>query len=279
MILKAPAKINWFLLIEGRRCDGYHNILSLMQRVSLYDTLSFEDSQDITVSSDLDLPMEDNLVFKAAQLLREYSSCSRGARISLRKDIPSAAGLGGGSSDAAATLMGLNVLWGLGLDEETLMLLGARLGSDVPFFLGPPFSLVGGRGDVVRPLKSKTPFAILLVKPDIPISAVWAYNNYKKLTKKMVDIKLFCQALDKKDFASLRQMACNDLEDAVINEYQVIDDIKRTLIEKGAEISLMSGSGSTVFGVFSTLEKALRTSEDIDNHWCSVVSTVVDEET
>jgi 4-diphosphocytidyl-2-C-methyl-D-erythritol kinase len=278
MILKAPAKINLFLLIEGRREDGYHNITSLMQRVSLYDTLTFEDFDEIAVASDLDLPVEDNLVFKAAKLLSEYSSCGRGARINLVKDIPSAAGLGGGSSDAATTLMGLNGLWGLGLDKKTLMLLGARLGSDVPFFLGPPFSLVGGRGEEVRPLKSESPFAVLLVKPDISISTAWAYSNYNKLTKKMVDIKLFCQALDRKDFASLRRMAFNDLEDAVIHEYQVIDAIKRTLIESGAEISLMSGSGSTVFGVFSTHEKALKAAEKMGNYWCRAVSTIVHEE-
>jgi 4-diphosphocytidyl-2-C-methyl-D-erythritol kinase len=277
MILKAPAKINWFLLIAGRRVDGYHNIISPMQKISLYDTLLFDDSHDITLTSNLGLPAEDNLVFKAAQLLKEYSSYSRGATIDLRKEIPSAAGLGGGSSDAATTLMGLNRLWRLGLDESTLMMLGAKLGSDVPFFLGPPFSLVRSRGEEVIPLKSGSSFAILLVKPDIPVSAAWAYNKYNELTKKVVDIKLFCQALDRKDFASLRQLVCNDLEGAVINEYQAIADIKRMLIEKGAEISMMSGSGSTVFGVFSTAERALKAAENMEDYWCRVVSTIVDE--
>ncbi|MHB8880952.1 MAG: 4-(cytidine 5'-diphospho)-2-C-methyl-D-erythritol kinase [Thermodesulfovibrionales bacterium] len=277
MILKAPAKVNWFLLVKGKRVDGYHDIVSLMQKVSLYDTLTLAPADDILLTSDLDLPAGDNLVVRAAVLLREHSGYTGGARIDLRKEIPAGAGLGGGSSDAAATLSGLNRLWALGLDDETLMMLGARLGSDVPFFLGGRSSLAEGRGERLTPLPIRGSCVLLLVKPGLSVSTAWAYNRHEKLTKKTVDIKLFCQTLDRKDFALLGSMACNDLEDAVMNEHPVIAVIKDRLREQGAEFALMSGSGSTVFGVFSSQEKACRAASAMGDHWCRVVNTLVDD--
>lgn len=273
--LRAPAKINWFLSIAGKRDDGYHNIISPMQCVSLFDTLSFEDAEKIEVVSDLDLPIEDNLVYRAAVLIKKKFSCKRGARITLKKDIPVAAGLGGGSSDAAFTLTGLNRLWGLDIDSAELMRLGSEIGSDVPFFMDGPFSLVEGRGEKVSALKTARPVAMLLVKPDISISAAWAYRAYKaELTKKIIDIKLFCQTLDREDFTSLRQMIFNDLEDSVIDKYHIVADIKKILINNGAVISSMSGSGPTVFGVFNSVDEALRASENAGKNWCRVVKTL-----
>ncbi|TAN38765.1 MAG: 4-(cytidine 5'-diphospho)-2-C-methyl-D-erythritol kinase [Nitrospirae bacterium] len=277
MILKAPAKVNWFLLVRDKRVDGYHDIVSLMQKVSLYDTLTLTPADDIVLTSDLDLPAEDNLVVRAANLLREHSGYTGGVMIDLRKEIPSGAGLGGGSSDAAATLAGLNRLWALGLDDDTLMKLGARLGSDVPFFLGGRSSLAEGRGERLTPLPIMSSCVLLLVKPGLSVSTGWAYDQYEKLTKKTVDIKLFCQTLDRKDFAQLRQMACNDLEDAVMKEHRVIAVIKDRLREQGSEFALMSGSGSTVFGVFSSQEMASRAAAAMGDHWCRVVNTLVDE--
>lgn len=274
--LGAPAKINWFLSIAGKRDDGYHDIVSPMQGISLYDDISFEEAGEIELVSDLSLAVDENLVFRAASALKKYSSCERGARITLRKEIPVAAGLGGGSSDAAATLIGLNRLWGLGLNMEELMRLGAGIGSDVPFFLGGPFSLIEGRGERVSALKTESPVFMLVVKPDIAVSTAWAYGLHKtELTKKSVDIKLFCQALDRKDFDSLRQMVFNDLEKVVISKYKVIADIKDKLIDSGAVISAMSGSGPSVFGVFSSEEPARRASLHMGEHWCRVVRTLI----
>lgn len=273
--LKAPAKINWFLSVLNKREDGYHNIISPMQCVDLFDELSFDEAEEIQVLSDLDIPAEGNLVYKAAALLKSASSYKFGARIELKKNIPVAAGLGGGSSDAAYTLIGLNRLWGLNFDKGDLMRLAAEIGSDVPFFLGGPLALIEGRGEKVTELNTESSLVVLLVKPDVSVSTPWAYNSFKtRLTKKAVDIKLFCQALDEKNFAFLRDAVFNDLEDVVINKYPVVGEIKRMLVQNGAFFSLMSGSGSTVFGVFHTNEEAVRASKNLRGKWCRVVRTL-----
>ena len=274
--IQAPAKINWFLLIKGKRPDGYHDIVSPMQCVSLFDVLSFENAPEIELVSDLDLPAGENLVYKAAVLLKQSASYGGGAKIVLKKNIPLAAGLGGGSSDAAQTLVGLNRLWGLGMGEEELMAYGARIGSDVPFFIGGPFSVVEGRGEIVSRLKTEVSVAMLLVKPDIAVPASWAYGKYvAQLTKKSVDIKLFCLALERQDFTSLRQMVFNDLEKGVMEKYGVVAEIKEMLLENGAEIASMSGSGSVVFGVFHSEKEARQASRLMGDYWCRVVTTLV----
>src|SRR4030042_5652117 len=130
--LKAPAKINWLLTILGKRKDGYHNIISLMQCISLYDKISFKKAESLVISSGLDIPVEINLVYKAASLFKKYTSCNDGAKITLQKNIPVSAGLGGGSSDAAYTLLGLNILWSIGLNNRELSTIGRKIGSDVP---------------------------------------------------------------------------------------------------------------------------------------------------
>jgi 4-diphosphocytidyl-2-C-methyl-D-erythritol kinase len=274
--LSAPAKINWFLAVLGKRDDGYHDIVSPMQCVSLFDELSFEHAEDIELISGMEVPAAENLVYRAAMLLKKVSAFRKGAKITLRKTIPLAAGLGGGSSDAAFTLIGLNRLWGLGYSNGQLMRIAAGIGSDVPFFMDGPFSLVEGRGEKVRALRSKTTVPMLLVKPDIEISSGWAYRNCRaELTKKSIDIKLFCQALDGKDFARLREMVVNDLEKAVFREYPVVAEIKKMLIENGAVVSSMSGSGPTVFGVFNSGEDAEKASLNMGRKMCRVVRTLV----
>lgn len=273
--LKTPAKINWFLSVLEMRADGYHNIISAMQQVDLFDSLFFESAPDIELISDLRVPVEDNLVYKAAVLIKDISSYSKGAKIRLKKEIPLAAGLGGGSSDAACTLVALNRLWGLGLSNHELSEIGARIGSDVPFFIGNVFSLVEGRGEKVSSLMTKGSVAMLLVKPDISVSAAWAYKNYKtRLTKKHVDIKIFCRAFDEHNLVSLRQMIFNDLEEPVISEYPVVEDIKQKLLNNGAVISSMSGSGPTVFGVFHSFDEAVNASRNMGDMWCRVVRTL-----
>jgi 4-diphosphocytidyl-2-C-methyl-D-erythritol kinase len=246
-----------------------------MQCVDLFDSLSFEEAEEIHLLSDLDVPVEGNLVHKAAVLLKRASSYKFGARIELKKNIPVAAGLGGGSSDAAFTLIGLNSLWGLNYDKQTLMRLAAEIGSDVPFFLAGPFALVEGRGEKVTVLNSESSMVVLLVKPDVSVSTAWAYNLFKRrLTKKAVDIKLFCQALERNNFAFLRDTVFNDLEDVVIGRYPVVGEIKRILAQNGAVFSLMSGSGPTVFSVFAAIEDAVRASKNLRGEWCRVVRTL-----
>ncbi len=274
--LGAPAKINWFLAVLGKRDDGYHDIASPMQCVSLFDELSFEHAEDIQLISGMDVPAAENLVYRAALLLKKVSSYRKGAKITLTKNIPLAAGLGGGSSDAASTLIGLNRLWGLGYSSGQLMRIAAGIGSDVPFFIEGRLSLVEGRGEKVRALKCETTVPMLLVKPDLEISAGWAYRNCEaELTKRSIDIKLFCQALDGKDFARLREMVFNDLESSVVREYPVVGEIKKMLSENGAVVASMSGSGPTVFGVFDSTEDAERASLNMGKRMCRVVSTLV----
>ncbi len=273
--LLAPAKINWFLSVLDKRTDGCHNIVSAMQCVDLFDELFFEESQELHVLSDLDIPLEGNLVYKAASLLKGVSSYKFGARIELKKNIPVGAGLGGGSSDAAYALIGLNRLWGLNLDKTTLMRLAAHIGSDVSFFLGGPLALIEGRGEKVTEINTGSSLVVLLVKPDMPVSTSWAYSSFKtRLTKKAVDIKLFCQALDRKNFSFLQDAVFNDLEEVVVQKYPAVGEIKRALVQNGALVSLMSGSGSTVFGVFHTNEEAVMASKNLHGKWCRVVRTL-----
>jgi 4-diphosphocytidyl-2-C-methyl-D-erythritol kinase len=279
LFLAAPAKINWFLQILGKREDGYHNIKSCMQCVSLYDGLAFEHADSIAVESRLDIPVCDNIVYRAASLLKEYASYRQGARILLRKNVPVGGGLGGGSSDAAYTLLGLNMLWGLGMDDLELRSISAQLGSDVPFFLGGPAAVVEGRGEKIEPLEVRSSVALLLVKPRISVSTAWAYSGFDHsgnvtLTKKPIDIKLFCRALNSLDFTSLGFMLYNDLENVVTSKYPVVREIKQRLSEKGAAISAMSGSGSVVFGVFPCRGEAEKVAQEMKPNFCRVVETL-----
>jgi 4-diphosphocytidyl-2-C-methyl-D-erythritol kinase len=275
-ILEAPAKINWFLSVLNKREDGYHNIVSLMQGVGLFDTLLFEESGKLEVISDISgLPAEKNLVFKAAVLMQAFAGVRSGARITLKKDIPLAAGLGGGSSDAAYALIGLNRLWRLNLNAAQLRDIGAQLGSDVPFFVDDIFAVVQGRGDVITSLKNASEIPLLLVNPGIPISAAWAYEELQVgLTNESVDIKLFCQSLDGKDFDALRSLQINDLEEPVLKSYTEVGRIKELLLAQGAVMAAMSGSGPTVFGVFRSAEEAQNASDGMGTYWCRAVKTL-----
>ncbi len=285
LTLNAPAKINWFLNVSVRRDDGYHDILSLMQCVTLTDLLVFEPSHTLEVITGAPIPLKDNLVYKAMVLLKEISRTEAGARITIDKEIPMAAGLGGGSSDAAFALMGLNRLWDLGLTTFELARIGETLGSDVPFFFHGPVSVIEGRGEIISPLFLHRSCALLLVKPPIDVAAAWAYaeidkvsSRRKVLTKKNNNIKLFCQSLERGDFSLLATLQENDLEPLVVRRYPIVGDIKRTLLGKGALFSAMSGSGPTVFGVFDSERKAVEAMEHMSPHWCRVVKTVTSDE-
>ncbi|MBI5099600.1 MAG: 4-(cytidine 5'-diphospho)-2-C-methyl-D-erythritol kinase [Nitrospirae bacterium] len=177
--LKAPAKINWFLNILGLRDDGFHEIQSLMQKITLYDVLTFAPSMDLELETDSVIPVEQNLVYKAAILLKNTCGTDKGAFISLNKNIPVGAGLGGGSSNAASALLGLNELWSLDLSTEDLCIMAGQLGSDVPFFLCGAISLSHGRGEKITPCNTEKTVNLLLVKPPFSVSTAWAYGEYK----------------------------------------------------------------------------------------------------
>lgn len=285
LTLSAPAKINWFLKIYGIRPDGYHDISSLIQCLTLEDSITFELSDRLEVASNLQIPVTDNLVYKAALLLKETSGTASGASIFLKKEIPVSAGLGGGSSDAAATLLGLNELWGLNLKEQALMNLGKTLGSDIPFFFKAPAAVVEGRGELVIPVRMSKAYVVLLVKPRVAVSSAWAYAEFDRLypakpelTKSSDNIRLIVQALEQGDFKFLSARLKNDLEPYVISRYPVIGDIKTKLLQRGAVLALMSGSGSAVFGVFASAQLAGEAMPYMQPDWCKLLKTTASAE-
>lgn len=286
--LKAPAKLNWSLYVLNKRDDGYHEILTLMQCVGLYDTLSFEKSDAVELITDMEVPVEQNLVFKAAEALRNYAGIKLGAKIILTKEIPSGAGLGGGSSDAACALIGLNKLWGLGLGLDQLSAIGSGLGSDIPFFFNGPMAIAEGRGEVLTPLKVDVSYTVLLVKPAVSVPTKWAYEaisskfkvqnsknrDLTKIEEKINNIKFIYGILKKGDILNLRPFVHNDFEDVAIKRHSVIGELKDRMMECGAVLSVMSGSGSAVFGLFGDREGALRASEQFSPYFNRVVETL-----
>lgn len=286
--LFAPAKINWSLKILNRRGDGYHDIISLMQRISLCDVLTFQRSDRLEISADVSIPMKDNLIYKAAMLLKKEAGFNAGARITLRKEIPMAAGLGGGSSDAAAALTGLSRLWDLDIDRDRLERIGGAVGSDVPFFFGGPASVVEGKGEIVSPFKVDRSYLMLVVKPPLDVSTAWAYAELDKglsqlgspqeLTKRRDVIKLFSHAFETGDFSLLSSIQSNDFDVPVAGRYPVINEIRRCLAGKGALFCAMSGSGPTVFGVFDSESRAREAMDYVQPNWCRIVRTVTQNE-
>lgn len=252
-----------------------------MQCVSLYDEISLAHSDSLAVETNMKIPTRENIVYKAASLLRDRVSYRKGVYITLRKKIPAGSGLGGGSSDAACVLSGLNRLWGLRLSRSELIQIGAEVGSDIPFFLGGPVAFVGGKGERLRRVRLTSSAVLLIVKPRISVSTAWAYSSFDrqgkdKLTKNTVDIKLFCRALGKMDVAALGEMFYNDLENVVTSKYPVIGKIKRGLLDNGALIAAMSGSGSAVFGVFRDTVGAEEAAKAMESKFfCRLVETLI----
>jgi 4-diphosphocytidyl-2-C-methyl-D-erythritol kinase len=290
LTILAPAKINWSLYVLDKRHDGYHNILSLLHCVNLYDELTIEPSHKIEVFSNSSLPQEQNLVYKAALMLQKCAGINTGARIRLNKMIPMGAGLGGGSSDAANTLIGLNKFWELGFDNNELKIIGERLGSDVPFFFHPPIAFVMGRGELVKPLIINTSYTLLLVKPPVLVSTALAYDmlaqkrlgNQKKLmsgnlTKNDLErhnIGLIYKALVDRDFFLLKNLINNDFEPVVTAHFPFILNLKNELLNSGAYIAVMTGSGSAVFGLFKDRQEAVAASRRFKPYWHIIADTL-----
>lgn len=259
LILRTPAKINLCLSVLGKRPDGYHEVEMVMQAVGLYDevTVRLGDS-GITVSCDnTAIPVgEENIAYRAAREMLDLTGRQTGIAIDIKKNIPVAAGLGGGSSDAAAVLVACNRLLGAGLGRERLAEVGTRLGMDVPFFFYGPTALAKGRGELLTSLLSPPKFWVLLANPGFETSTAWVYKNLNYgLTKKV----------DCTNIAGLKvsQIACslhNDLQTVTAAAHPVIGEMERSLLDTGALGACMSGSGPTVFGIFEA-ETACRAAE------------------
>ena len=258
--VEANAKINLTLDILGKRPDGFHEVAMVMQTIGLHDTLVMEKTErDIELS--INVPWlkadEKNLAWRAAELIRQEYGLEGGVRIELTKRIPVAAGLAGGSADAAAVLKGMNDLYGLQLDEEKLCELGARLGSDIPFCIMGGTMLATGRGEVLTRLSDMPETWVVLAKPRISVSTAWAYQNYDEQgAERHPDNEAIKQAIARGNRNAVAGLLCNVLESVTIKKYGVIAEYKQMMMDKGAMASMMSGSGPTVFGLAKSREQA-----------------------
>ena len=258
--LKAPAKINLFLEILGKRDDGYHEIETIMQEIDLADNLQFEETQEGVEleCNDENIPLnQDNLVCKAANLILKECGIKKGVLINLEKNIPVGAGLGGGSSDAAATLKALNLLWKVGLNDGELIEFAAKLGSDIPFFIKGKTSLCSGRGEKISPVEVKSKIDYLIFFPRVHISTETIYKNLKiDLTKKRKDVSFFLDALKHSEVADIGKLLFNRLEEVIFATYPDLLQVKRSLeIFDFCGLSI-SGSGSAFFGLCNDRHQA-----------------------
>lgn len=265
LTLLAPAKINLYLEIASIRHDGYHNIESVMQTVDLFDTLTFKtcEGEDKTVleCDDERIPTgESNLICRAAKLFFEHTEIgSQNLKITLEKRIPMAAGLAGGSSDAATTLIGLNKLYGADLSVDELCMLGARIGADVPFCVRQGISVIRGIGDVFSPCAPMPDCFIVVACGGEGVSTPWAYRRVDELcdySTRGANVDEFAKTLESGNIADIASKMSNIFELAVLPERPVAQNIRDTMTKCGALRAMMSGSGPSVFGVFKDVEKA-----------------------
>ncbi|MBH0193484.1 MAG: 4-(cytidine 5'-diphospho)-2-C-methyl-D-erythritol kinase [Nitrospira sp.] len=258
IIVRAPAKTNLILRVLDRRADGFHNLWSVMQTVGLEDDITIrlnQDHGDLRLHCDVASLSTDqtNLVIRAAAAVLRRCERTLGMDIALTKRIPMGAGLGGGSSDAAATIIGLNRLLNLGWSAMEMAQVGQALGSDVPFFFFAPSAVVTGRGEHVSPVRMKGSRWIVLVNPGFSVETKWAYQELSSSRTHVPALSDQQAALDREhemSWEQIMQAAENDFETPVFAAHPDLRAIKRDLVTQGAEAALLSGSGATVFGVF-----------------------------
>ncbi|TFH65077.1 MAG: 4-(cytidine 5'-diphospho)-2-C-methyl-D-erythritol kinase [Candidatus Zixiibacteriota bacterium] len=251
--IDTPAKINLFLKILGKRPDGYHEIYSLVQTVDLYDTLTISDTTGGTelISAATTVPLDSsNIIWKAVELLRRQTGFTQGIRVNLTKRIPVGAGLGGGSSDAAATLKGVTQLLDLNLSRQQLQQLGATLGSDVPFFFSTGSAIISGRGEMVEEVKIASDYNVLLVVPDFAISTADAYGRVKINLTNSSPKPTFIREKISAELLPLLDQIGNDFEGLVTDGHPAVASCMQFLREAGARVVALSGSGSAFFGLF-----------------------------
>jgi 4-diphosphocytidyl-2-C-methyl-D-erythritol kinase len=253
--LKAYAKINLGLDVVKKRDDGYHEVRMIMQTINLFDRINIRttDINQISLKTNLHYlaTNESNLVYKAAKLIKDKFHVTDGLQINMKKQIPVSAGLAGGSADAAATLIGLNKLFKLGLTKEALMELGVSLGADVPYCILQGTALSEGIGEKLTPLPAVPPCKVLIVKPHIHVSTKFVYENLDlNILSHHPDIDEIIKAIVNQNLYDIANQLENVLETVTIKKYPVIDKIKKTMLDSGAMGALMSGSGPTVFGLY-----------------------------
>ena len=258
---RAYAKINLGLDVLRRRPDGYHEVKMVMQTVDIYDDLFLEKTEKPGVELQIEgselTAGKDNLNCRAAELYMEEKGIAGGVKIRLVKRIPIAAGMAGGSSDAAATLRGMNELWETGCSAQELQKLGVRLGADIPYCVVGGTMLSEGIGEILTPLPAPPECVLLIAKPEISVSTKFVYENLHADTlKSHPDIDGMVEAIRRGQLEGITERMGNVLETVTTKTYPVIEEIKTVMKEKGAENALMSGSGPTVFGIFGQKEQA-----------------------
>jgi len=259
LCLPSYAKINLGLVLLGKREDGYHDIATVFQQIDLHDEITFRRvSSGIRITStDLTLPTnEENLVYRAFRLFQRRVRFKEGMEIHIRKNIPVGAGLGGGSSNAAVTLLVANRLWGERLSREEIEEMAAEVGSDVPFFLCGGTALARGRGEILTPFQWFTDYWIVLVCPGICVSTSWAYSQAKIALTKEKKITKFRSIFKRYTPHALRETLVNDLEGVVFRRHPVLRKLKEQMYQRDAFYASMSGSGSSVYGLFFSREQA-----------------------
>lgn len=277
--LYSPAKINIGLRVIGRRADGFHEIETLFQEISLSDRLDFYPDREWHLESSCSsLPLgESNLVEKAANLLSDFSGKPCSGRVILHKNIPIGGGLGGGSSNAAVALFGLNRLWRLNLSNPVLQQLAAELGSDCSFFINGGLVHGSGRGEILFPLSGCLPGVVLLIVPDFAISTPWAYSESKfPLTDESKSVIFQFRFKNQSCFSESSGLIYNDLENIVLSRHPELGQVKQKLLDFGAKWSLLSGSGSVVYGFFLDFARAWNAAQRFGRpfqiHICRAVS-------
>jgi len=270
--INAPAKINLFLEVLNKREDGFHNINSLFQAVSLFDRLEIsikhKSGCDIILLNNKDLPTDnDNLIAKTFKLLTSEFNLKKGITVKIEKNIPIAAGLGGGSADAAATIMGCNVLFNLGLSKQEMAVLGLKLGSDIPFFFSSGQALISGRGEIIKESTFPIDYHLVLVNPNISVSTASSYSVLKRgLTNFKNPFNLApCRTVE--ELVEQLRLCGNDFEEVHLKSFEVLQRIKDELLQLGALLVRMSGSGPTMFGIFKDLPNIDKSGINSSHDW------------
>ena len=274
--LKAPAKVNLFLEVKGKRPDGYYEIETVMQTVTLYDKLILEEARDLElIVKGAEIAKKENLAFRAAEVLRERSGFRGGARIELEKNIPIGRGLGGGSSDAAATLQGLNRLWRLGLSRQELMSLARDLGADVPFFLYGGTCLCKGRGERIEPVASKGLLHFVLISPGFGVPTKKIYKNLRIiLTGGKRENKMLIQGLGLGEPRGVARFCYNRLEKTAFGLYPELVQLKKELKEVPFLYLGMTGSGSCFFGLCEDEFQARQLTKELEGRNIGTIFSV-----
>ena len=271
--LKSRAKINLSIDVLGKRQDGYHLVEMIMQTIDLYDLIEIneKDNDQITIKSTSDeIPLDcNNLVYKAANLIKKTFNINKGVEIHIKKNIPVAAGMAGGSSNAAAALVGLNKLWNLNLSNQQLEKIGLKLGADVPFCINGGAVLASGIGEELTPIKGLTKdVCILVCKPDLFVSTKEVYECIdSKDIDKRPNNKFLIECLKNEDTRQLAENMFNVLEGVTMDKHPVIQQIKDIMTNNRALGAMMSGSGPTVFGLYENKEDAYMCKSILENQF------------